>query len=206
MKFIKRNIKLFIGIIIGMLLISGISVYASYKYFASDVIYTEEKNVSDALNDLYLNKKQTTDETKEIITNGEQSLDKYYKNLNVNIPNNFIPEILWTNNSPNSEFAGTTINLDLSSYKYVIIITKQSNTSTITRNSSIISKVEATNKYTTNYIRGYGSHYYRPIHVWSSGIEIGDCAYPQSDIIVNARAIPLYIYGIKGELNINIVN
>ena len=56
MKFIKKNIKLIIGIMIGMLLVSGISVYATYTYFATDVSYTkdgEEISVADALNYLY---------------------------------------------------------------------------------------------------------------------------------------------------------
>lgn len=92
MKFIKKNIKLIIGILIGILLVSGISVYATYKYFATDVSYTKDGikiNVEKALNELYTNKKETTEETKEITVNGEQTLDKYYKNLNVNITNQF---------------------------------------------------------------------------------------------------------------------
>ena len=55
MKIIKKNIKLIIGIIIG-LIISGISVYA-VTVASSDVTYsnskTTAKNVNAALNDLY---------------------------------------------------------------------------------------------------------------------------------------------------------
>lgn len=85
---IKKNIKLILGIILSMILVSGISVYATYNYFATDVIYIRnghEMSVEEALNELYENKKETTEETKEITTNGEQILDKYYKKLNVNI-------------------------------------------------------------------------------------------------------------------------
>ena len=66
MKFIKRNLKLFIGFLIGTVLAGGI-VYAATTN-AKDVTYTTSKNaeisnVADALNDLYKkqipHKKQT---------------------------------------------------------------------------------------------------------------------------------------------------
>ena len=57
MNFIKKNFKLIVGIIIGAILISGISVYATGQYLASQVIYKNGKNVEQALNDLY--KKQS---------------------------------------------------------------------------------------------------------------------------------------------------
>lgn len=52
MKFLKNNVKLIIGFIVGVILASSISVYA-YSYLASDVQYTNEKSVENALNDLY---------------------------------------------------------------------------------------------------------------------------------------------------------
>lgn len=52
MKFIKNNLKVIIGFIMGIILASSITVYA-YSYIASDVKYTDEKSVSDALNELY---------------------------------------------------------------------------------------------------------------------------------------------------------
>jgi len=64
MKFVKKNIKLIIGMILGTLLVSGISVYATYNYLATDVIYTRdgvEKNVGEALNELYNRQKETSD-------------------------------------------------------------------------------------------------------------------------------------------------
>lgn len=58
MKFIKKNIKIIVGFIVGVILASGITVYATYKYFATDVSYIKdgtEISVEDALNELYAN-------------------------------------------------------------------------------------------------------------------------------------------------------
>lgn len=52
MKLLKNNYKLIIGIIIGILLIGGISVYAS-TYLASQITYKNGKSVESALNELY---------------------------------------------------------------------------------------------------------------------------------------------------------
>ena len=91
MKFIKNNLKVIIGFIIGVILASSITVYA-YSYLASDISYTRDgtniKSVEEALNELYRNKKETSDDTKSITANGEQELDKYYKKLNVNVYTN----------------------------------------------------------------------------------------------------------------------
>ena len=56
MKFLKNNVKLFIGIIIGIFLASG--TILAYSYYANDISYTKqgianEITVSDALDDLY---------------------------------------------------------------------------------------------------------------------------------------------------------
>ncbi len=61
MKFVKKNIKLIIGLIIGIIMTSGISVYATYKYFASEVKYTDDKSVSQALDELYANKSDVSE-------------------------------------------------------------------------------------------------------------------------------------------------
>ena len=53
MNFVKKNIKLILGIIIGTILISGISVYATSQYFASQVVYKDGISVENALNYLY---------------------------------------------------------------------------------------------------------------------------------------------------------
>ena len=52
-----KKLKIIIGIILGVLLISGISVYATATYLAQDIGYTRSgtsvANVAEALNDLY---------------------------------------------------------------------------------------------------------------------------------------------------------
>lgn len=53
MNFVKKNYKLIIGTIIGIILISGISVYATSQYLASQVTYRDGKTVEEALNELY---------------------------------------------------------------------------------------------------------------------------------------------------------
>ena len=52
MKVFKKNLKLILGFIIGIILASSLTVYA-YNYFSSDIQYTDNKTVSDALNELY---------------------------------------------------------------------------------------------------------------------------------------------------------
>jgi len=56
MNFLRNNLKVIIGFLIGVILASGITVYAT-SYLAKDISYTKEgtniKSVEDALNDLY---------------------------------------------------------------------------------------------------------------------------------------------------------
>ena len=61
MNLIKKNKKLFLGILIGTLL-SSITVYAANKYLASDIEY-KNTTVEKALNDLYETKKSTCDKS-----------------------------------------------------------------------------------------------------------------------------------------------
>lgn len=127
MNFLKKNSKLMIGIILGMILAGSISAYATYTYFANEVIYKKSDetqiSVADALNELYINKKETSDDTKEITTNGEQTLDKYYNKLNVKV-NTAIPKtLLWTNSSPNSsrETFNITLSSSLADFSHILI-------------------------------------------------------------------------------------
>ena len=78
MNFIKKNYKLIIGIIIGAILISGISVYATGQYLASQVTYNNT-NVANALNDLY-NKIKDINETDSISTDILSGKKAYTKN------------------------------------------------------------------------------------------------------------------------------
>lgn len=49
---VKKNTKLIIGIVLGVIITGGITI-ATYNYYATDVRYTENKNVAQALNELY---------------------------------------------------------------------------------------------------------------------------------------------------------
>ena len=65
MSFVKNNLKWILGIIVGVVIASGISVYATGQYFASQVNYTTDKNgeisnVEQALNDLYQKRNKVT--------------------------------------------------------------------------------------------------------------------------------------------------
>ena len=83
-KIFKKEV--IIAFIVGILLASSVAGFASIN--ASQIDYKNNQKVSDALDDLYTNFRETSDNEKEITEAGQQTLDKYYKNLNVNIPNN----------------------------------------------------------------------------------------------------------------------
>ena len=61
MNFLKKNTKTIAGIIVGAVLATGITGYATYNYFAKDITYKRpgtntEINVAQALNELYTSK------------------------------------------------------------------------------------------------------------------------------------------------------
>ena len=64
MNFLRKNVKTIIAFITGAVLIGGISTYAAYNYYASQVSYTKkdgtEVSVEKALNELYSNKQETS--------------------------------------------------------------------------------------------------------------------------------------------------
>lgn len=82
MKFIKKNIKLIIEIIVGMVLISGVSVYAAYNYLASEVSYTKadgtKLNVQEALTELYMSDNEKYPSINEIYYNVSPSVNYTY--------------------------------------------------------------------------------------------------------------------------------
>lgn len=53
MDILKRNTKWILGVIVLVVLVSGVSVYATTQYLATQVSYKDGKSVADALNDLY---------------------------------------------------------------------------------------------------------------------------------------------------------
>lgn len=75
MNFLKNNIRIIIGLIIGVLIASGITVYA-YSYIASDISYTKPGtetaiSVEEALNDLYSKSNKTSQQVTTLTTQGE---------------------------------------------------------------------------------------------------------------------------------------
>lgn len=60
MRIVKKNIRWIILVIVLMIIVSGISVYATSTYLASQVTYKEGKTVEQALNDLYSKSKNIT--------------------------------------------------------------------------------------------------------------------------------------------------
>ena len=74
MRFLKNNLKLIIGFIIGAILASSITVYA-YSYFAKDISYTKPGtdtsiNVETALNELYSKSSKTPQQVATLTEQG----------------------------------------------------------------------------------------------------------------------------------------
>ena len=75
MKFLKKHIKIILIFVVSTLIVSMVSVYATYSYLAQDVSYKKsdgtEISVKDALDELY--------KTTEVITYetvGNMSIEK----------------------------------------------------------------------------------------------------------------------------------
>ena len=63
MKFIKKNFKIIIAFVMGIVLASGACIYAAYKYNSTEVVYKKqdgnEVSVKSALDELYSNTKSS---------------------------------------------------------------------------------------------------------------------------------------------------
>ena len=53
MKFLRKNIKIISAFVLGLIISGGIVIYATSIYNATDIAYSENKNVAQALNELY---------------------------------------------------------------------------------------------------------------------------------------------------------
>ena len=87
MNFFKKNIKLIIGFIVGIILASGITVYAT-SYFAGDVKYIRnntETTVEAALNDLYDKQKENSNIVAEGTINEDELTPDKDGYLNINL-------------------------------------------------------------------------------------------------------------------------
>lgn len=202
MKFLKRNLKVVVAFVIGLVLTSGITVYATVTYMinAENVMYKDDKTIEYALNDLYNNKKETSNEVININTNGEQELEKYYKNINVNVVNPVNITLLWTNSNPNGAFAAQTISLNLSSYTAVLIDTTYGYNGL--SSSDCLKQRTYVNVGTSSVVTGTQSAKYattlREVTVSTSGVTFSTGKfYNGSNVSSNNWAVPLHIWGVK---------
>ena len=109
------------------------------------------------------------------------------------------PVLLWTNPNPTTAFAAQTISLDLSEYKYVVIVSKNS----ISNDPSpravdvfpVLDNYEAGLK-----IKGPSTSTSRTITISQAGITVTTSTGSPANNFV----IPYKIYGIKGELGLDL--
>ena len=147
----KKNIKWIIGIIAGVVVASGISVYATGQYFANQINYTTDKNgeistVAEALNDLYSKKPtgEITNFSGDIYLVGAQSYgnivfsQKYsYVDINTNNYSNLKIQITYIDENYSTCYVSAnetiiqnitgenTYNIDVSEYSKVRIYYEQ---------------------------------------------------------------------------------
>ena len=134
MRFLREKKGIIISFIIGVILASSITVYAT-SYFAKDIKYTDNKSVADALNDLYTNKKYNPYYiyNKGTFGEGYSLISRSYHtnggtNLNEGITNNptitsFANSIKLELNTSNSQVGQVYINnsIDFSKYDIAVI-------------------------------------------------------------------------------------
>ena len=125
MNFIKNNSKVIIGILIGIIIgaISVITVYATIG--ANTVDYTNDKKVSDALNDLYNISSDYVlpSGTENITANGDYDVTNK-ASVSVNVNSTTVQKtLLWSNPDSSVDFAAQDITLSqsLSNFSHILI-------------------------------------------------------------------------------------
>lgn len=115
------------------------------------------------------------------------------------VPSGLTVDIKWTNETPNANFSGQTINnIDTTGYKFIAILYKSLATGSLT------TELHLYNRNSTN-VQNYtsaGYIWYRNVEIQDDKIIFGDCNYNPtyangSSTPQNARMIPLVIYGIN---------
>lgn len=182
MKIVKNNIKLIIGIIIGVV-ISSISVYA-LTIASKDVSYdninsgSESANVQGAIDELY-----------EKVGSGKIDL-------------------LWTNPNPTSAFAAQTIALDLSKYDGIILQGTRDirQIDSVTSSSAVLRYIEkGSGQNAVLFGNGsLGANRYlelRYVTVENNGVifDVGQQISSTTDTM-NDKAIPIKMWGVEGVL------
>ena len=115
--------------------------------------------------------------------------DKWIQLMSENGTDNLFPtskmDLLWTNATPGTAVTNQTISLDLSTYKYILVVMKPSS-----QNWYQTTVIPMDLAGLTNSVGTYYGGYYRGIIVSTSGVTItsGNDA---------ASASPFKIYGIK---------
>ena len=177
-------ISLIVTIII-ILIISGIAI----NTLIDNGIFNRAKEARD--------RSQNSQNDEEIqIAQYSNKIDNYKNNFR----NDILPELLWTNPNLSSSFGNQTISLDLSSYKYVIIVvngnTDVNNNENYPNCTGIIPVSDSIpeNHYC---IVGQKSTAPRRYYATSQGVVF-------SSYDNNERAIPRFIYGIKSDLGIKL--
>lgn len=174
-KIIKTNI---ISFIIGIIISACITTYAINSNSIDYTPSNENWNVStveEAINDLYL-----------------------HSSLALK------PELLWTNPNPTSNFGAQTISLDLSEYKYIIVTDKSRTDWNRFPRSSVIVPVGNFSMYIMMGNTDTGvEKTVRGIKATPTGV-IFTAAYWGGDSPYTNYNIPLKIYGIRGDMGIDI--
>lgn len=174
MIFLKKQFTS--GFICCLLLTFSINVLANYIYKAKDIefnsSYTNMNNVEDAINEIY----------DEMIINKA--------------------DLLWENNNLDSDFDAQKIYLDLSKYKYIVIVACYSKNNCTSHTKSLI-KVGTSDKYISGNNINYACTF-RNVDVDKDGINFstGYVYVDNNDLNYNYVALPDKIYGIK-NLNVS---
>ena len=178
-KVLKSNVFAFI---LGALIFGGIGAVSAYAILASDIGFTPK--------DSTWKKSDGTD-----ITNVKDAIDELYLNSNLALK----PVLLWTNSNLSSNFAAQTLSLDLSNYKYVIIVSRTSTTQDYKNRASSILPVGGTAFTGVGVSRDRAIRYAKAS---TTGIEFKIANYGLDED--NTFSIPYKIYGIKGELDLDL--
>lgn len=102
-------------------------------------------------------------------------------------------DLLWTNSSPESAFAGQTVSLDLRKYKMVYVVTRRIVSNNNFHGSKILKKGESGQIF--SYLNGYGLVDREITDVSDTGVTFG--VGVKEGTTDNEYGIPIYIYGIK---------